>query len=263
MIHSSSRLTFVASALKYEEGPPIVQITVADPSDQCTDRSGGSSINFSLSTPDSPSAVYEFDQFASRFPLPLDHSNSSPVRAERDGKIELLDVPEEIAVFNGEEELSPEFDHTLVEDYRNGKAWINRDLIAWKFECERDVNLSVTSLPIAPAETTIEQGKRNLSVISLPASLPDLSDSPVTTATFAPSPFQDNTFSGSQQAFPIKGSMRLSMHPATDRGFVHLSEGERDFWAECIQGMCETLSAKGSTYTPSPGKRCGFRSMPS
>ncbi|GHJ88476.1 hypothetical protein NliqN6_4878 [Naganishia liquefaciens] len=237
MIHSSSRLTFVASALKYEEGPPIVQIAVADPSDQCTDRSGGSSINFSLSTPDSPSAVYEFDQFASRFPLPLDHSNSSPVRAERDGKIELLDVPEEIAVFNGEEELSPEFDHTLVEDYRNGKAWINRDLIAWKFECERDVNLSVTSLPIAPAETTIEQGKRNLSVISLPASLPDLSDSPVTTATFAPSPFQDNTFSGSQQAFPIKGSMRLSMHPATDRGFVHLSEGERDSWAECIQDV--------------------------
>lgn len=237
MIDSKSRIVPNPSALNQHSEPPIVQVTGPDQSDHRTDRSGSSSINFSLCTPDSPTAVYEFDQIASRFPLPLDHSNASPVRAERDGKVELLDVPEEIAVFSGEEGLTPYVDENLLEDYRHGTAWINSDLAAWRFQCLRNANPSATSLPISSTMPASEPGERNSSVISLPASLPDLSNSTATSATFAPSPSHDNTFNRSRQGTILEGSMPQQTTYAFQCKGDLLQDGKSDSWLEYSQGM--------------------------
>lgn len=226
-----------SSALSQHSEPPIVQVTGPDHPDHCTDCSGSSSINFSLCTPDSPTAVYEFDQIASRFPLPLDHNNASPVRAERNGKVELLDVPEEIAAFTGEEGLIPYVHQNLFEDYRHGTACINRDLAAWRFQCHRDANLSATSLPISSSMPAIEPGERNLSVISLPASLSDLNNSTATSATFAPSPSHDNTSNRSRQGTIPENSKPQQTTYVLQRKDDLLQDGNSHCWPEYTQGM--------------------------
>lgn len=236
MIIPTYRIAFNPSSVDQQRDPPIVQVTGPSHSDYLTDHSGSSSINFSLCTPESPTAVFEFDQIASRFPLPLDHSNTSPVRAERDGKVELLDVPEEIAVLNEEEELTPDVDRTLLGDFRNGEAWVNRDLASWRFQCHRDANISATSLPI-PTISAIESVNRNSSVISLPASLPDLSESTATSATFALSPSQNNNFAGSQRGLPLKASMLQPLTPVSPYDSSVSGNAKADSWLDYTQGM--------------------------
>jgi hypothetical protein len=237
MINSATYFAFKPPSVFPQTHPPIVQVTEPSHLDHCANHSGSSSINFSLCTPDSPTAIYEFDQIASRFPLPLDHSNVSPVRAERDGKVELLDVPEEIAVLNDEDELSPDADQTLLGDFRNSEAWISRDLSAWRFQCHPDANLSATSLPIPSIVTTGEPAKRSLSVISLPASLPDLSESTATSATFALSPSQDNTFTGSQQDSHLERTMFQDLSPVSPHRNAVTGGGKVGSWLDQTQGM--------------------------
>lgn len=239
MLNSSTYFAFKSPSVFPQTHPPIVQVTEPSQLDH-SDYSGSSSINFSLCTPDSPTAIYEFDQIASRFPLPSDHSNVSPVRAERDGKVELLDVPEEIAVANEEDGLSPEADQTLLGDYQNSEAWISRDLTAWRFQCNRDANLSATSLPIPLTVSACNPAKRNLSVISLPASLPDLSESTATSATFALSPSQDNTFTGSQQDPHLERTMFQESSPVSPHGNATVGGGKVNSWLDQTQGMQST-----------------------
>lgn len=195
-------------------------------------RSSSSSINFSLYTPDSPTAVYEFEQIARTFPLPLDKGRTTPIRTERDRDIDPLDFPVEIAVAGEEEDLAPEVDSNWGDSCRGSGSWMNKGLTAWRSQCHRDANMSATSLPATANISPIGAPfKRNLSVISLPASVPELTNSTATSASFALSPTRDHAFLGMRQDYQIESKRTHNpiLAPSDGRANESSEEGESSY----------------------------------
>jgi hypothetical protein len=165
--------------------------------DSATKHRDSSIINFSLYTPDSPTS-YDFEQIARNFPLPVGDDRIVPGSAKRNRDTNPLDFPVEIALANEEDDLGRELDSNSADSHRGSESWRNKDLAAWRSQCHRHANVSAISLPTTGNQSPVVPEERNPSVISLPAYVPELSNSTATSATFALSPMNDLTFSGSR-----------------------------------------------------------------
>lgn len=170
--------------------------------DSATKDRNISTINFSLYTPDSPTS-YDFEQIARTFPLPVGNGRILPGRSKRDRDTNPLDFPVEIALANEEDDLGRDLDSNSGDSHRGSGSWRNKGLAAWRSQCHRDANVSAISLPTTGDRSPVVPEKRNPSVISLPAFMPELCNSTATSATFALSPMGDQTFRGSQRQHHI------------------------------------------------------------
>jgi hypothetical protein len=214
-----------------------VSLDSADPRiSQYNQHRNSSTINFSLYTPDSPTAVYDFEEIARAFPLPTNTSNILSQRPGKDRNVDPLDFPVEIALADEEEELGRELESNSGGSRRGSESWMNKDLAAWRSQCHRDANLSATSLPVAAERYPGAADKRNPSVISLPTVMPELSDSTATSATFALSPIGDEAFVGIQQDHRIESLTRGTSASAMSREAGALCEDEHETSPRNSQG---------------------------
>lgn len=144
-------------------------------------RSGtasSSSIDISLCTPYSPTALSEFDFIAKTFPLPLDRDQQGVVTRD-----DVSDFPVAIPLPGEETEEIVEADLCGSDSLHGSQSWAREDLALWRSRCHQSgTSQSTTSLPTTL--TILPPSQRNRSVISLPTSLPDLTDSTATSTTF-------------------------------------------------------------------------------
>lgn len=202
-----------------------VSLDSADPS-QHNQHRNSSTINFSLYTPDSPTAVYDFEEIARSFPLPSNESSIPSGRTGRDRDIDPSDFPVEIAPADEEDDLGRDLGPSFGDSRRGSQSWKSKDLAAWRSQCHRDANVSAVSLPAVVEQYPAAAAERNLSVISLPTVMPDSSGNTAASGIFAPSPLGDQTFTGIQQDYRIKSSAAsVSAFPASDQR-LSLSEDE-------------------------------------
>lgn len=203
-----------------------VSLDSADPrSSQFVKHRNSSTINFSLYTPDSPTAVYDFEEIARAFPLPLSKSEIPSARTGRDRDIGPLDFPVEIALLDEEEELGRELESNSGGSRRGSESWRNKDLAAWRSQCHRDANVSAISLPVVGERHPAASDKRNLSVISLPTVMPELSDHSAISTTFTQNTMGDQTFTGIQPGYRIESSKNAGAS-AESEGRLPICEDE-------------------------------------
>ncbi|KAJ9106346.1 hypothetical protein QFC21_001492 [Naganishia friedmannii] len=139
-----------------------------------------SSVDISLCTPYSPTALSEFDFFAKTFPLPLNRDQSGEVTRD-----DVSDFPVGIPLPGDETGELAAAKSSWSDILHSSPSCAREDLALWRSQCHLSgTSQSTTSLPATLTILPPSASKRNSSVVSLPMSLPDLTDSTATSTTF-------------------------------------------------------------------------------
>lgn len=179
-----------------------------------------SSVDISLCTPYSPTALSEFDFIAKTFPLPLDRDQQEEVIRD-----DVSDFPVEIPLLGEETDEIAGADLRGFDSLHGSQSWAREDLALWRSRCHLSgTSQSTTSLPATLTILPPSTSKRNSSSVSLPMSLPDLTDSTATSTTFNWSATGDSDWpSGSSQP-PTMAKQRSEKEPDLLAQNVNMSD---------------------------------------